>query len=277
MGDVTCLKASDGSVVWKVNAREKFGSRNITWGIAESPLIYDGKIICQPGGKGAVIVALDIKTGRPVWKCSDLDERSAYCSPALLTINGKKQVVTSLENNTVGVDASSGKLLWKYPYRNKYAVHPNTPVLVGKDRVFISSGYKYGAEVLEIKGSNVKQLWKEEKSDNHFQGVAFYKGRIFSSGGGKLWCFDPDNGNVIYTVKEAKKTSFCILSNGMMITYDEKGGKVLLLKVDANKYEVKGSFKINYGNNEHWSSPVVAHGVLYLRHGKGIAAFDVGK
>ena len=277
VGDVIALKASDGSIVWKVDTREKFGSQNITWGIAESPLIYDDKIISHPGGDGASVVALEAKTGQLVWKSSDLSEKSAYCSPDLLTINGQKQVATFTESHAGGLDAATGKLLWKYPYKNKYSVHPNTPVLVGKDRVFLTSGYGYGAEVIEINGSNVKQLWKEKGSDNHFQGVAFYKGRIFSSGGGKLWCFDPENGKAVYTVNEAKKTSFCILANGMMITYDENGGKVLLLKVDENGYEVKGSFKIEYGNDQHWSSPVVAGGVMYLRRGRGVAAFAVGK
>ena len=276
MGHVVCLDAAKGSIVWKVDSHKAFGGSNIHWGIAENPLIYDGKLIVQPGGKNAV-VALDIKTGKAVWKSSGLNEKSAYCSPALLEINGKRQLVTSLENHTVGLDSINGKLLWKYAYRNKHAVHPNTPVLCGKDRVFLTAGYKYGAEVLEINGNDVKQLWKVKKSDNHFQGVAFYKGRVFSSGGGKLWCFDPATGEAAYTVAEAKKTSFCILANNMMITYDDKGGKVMLLKVDENKYEVKGSFKIKYGNDQHWSSPVVAGGVMYLRHGKGLAAFAVGK
>jgi len=277
MGHVVCLDAAKGSIEWKVNSHKDFGGSNITWGIAENPLIYDDKLIVQPGGKNAV-VALDIKTGKAVWKSSGLNEKSAYCSPALLEINAKKQLVSSMEHNTVGLDAATGNLIWKYAYRNKYAVHPNTPVLCGKDRVFISSGYKYGAEVIEIKGSNVKQLWKENKASNHFQGVAFYKGRIFSASDGKgLWCFNPATGKPAYIIKEAKKSSFCILANNMMITYDDKGGNVMLLKVDENKYEVKGSFKIKYGNNQHWSSPVVSGGVMYLRHGKGLAAFAVGK
>lgn len=278
VGDLICLKASDGTIVWKVETRKEYGGRNIRWGIAESPLIYDDKVICQPGGKEASVIALDIKSGRLVWKTSELSEKSAYCSPALLTINGKKQVVTSLENNTVGLDASTGKLLWKYPFRNKYAVQPNTPVQVGKNRIFLSAGYKFGSEVLEIKDGKARQLWKNGKCANHFQGVAFFKGKIFSPSDGKgVFCFDPENGNVVYTIKEAKKTSFCILANGMMITYDEKGGKVLLLKVDESSYEVKGSFKVTYGNDQHWSSPVVANGILYMRRGKGFAAFAVGK
>jgi outer membrane protein assembly factor BamB len=244
--------------------------------LAECPLIYDGKIICQPGGKNAV-AALDIRDGKTVWKCSDVKELSGYCSPALMNINGRQQLVTNLAKHTVGLDSQTGKLIWKYKCLTTKSICPNTPLLCGQDRIYVSQGYKHGSEVFEVKGSEVKQLWFEKKCDNHFQGAAFYQGRIFSAGGGTLWCFDPEDGRAVYKVKEAKKTTFCILADGMMITYDATGGTVLLLKVNADTYEVKGSFKIDYGNDQHWSSPVVAIGKLYLRHGKGLAAFDVGK
>jgi len=275
MGHVVCADAKNGKVVWKVDSHAVYGGRNITWGIAENALIYDGKVICQPGGDDTSVVALDAKTGQLVWKSRGLSERSAYCSPALLTLSGKRQVVTMLEDHLVGVDAESGTPLWKYPHRNKYAVHPNTPVLCGKDRLFISSGYGYGSEIIEVSGGAAKAVWSDKGSDNHFQGVAFYQGRIYSSGGGKLTCFDPETGRVVYHVDGAKKTSFCITPVGM-ITYDENGGKVMLVQVKPDAYNVVSHFKVEYGNGPHWSSPVVANGVLYLRRGKGLAAFAIG-
>lgn len=274
-GHVVCVDGASGKVVWKVDTASVYGARNITWGIAENALVYDGKVICQPGGANTSVVALDAKTGKLVWQSNGLSERSAYCSPALITLNGKRQVVTMLEDHLVGVDAESGSVLWKHPHRNKYAVHPNTPVLCGKDRLFISSGYGYGSEIVEVSGSSAKLAWSDKGSDNHFQGVAFYEGRIYSSGGGKLSCFDPVSGRVVYNVPGAKKTSFCITPAGM-ITYDENGGTVMLVEVKPDSCSVISSFKVDYGNEQHWSSPVVANGVLYLRRGKGVAAFAVG-
>jgi len=276
LGHVACIDAKDGKKVWSIDSHAQFGGRNITWGIADNPLIYDGKVICQPGGADASIVALDAKTGSVIWKSKGLSERSAYCSPALLTLNGKRQVVTMLEDHLVGVDAENGTPLWKHPHRNKYAVHPNTPVLCGANRLFISSGYKFGSELVEVSGGTAKRVWAAEASDNHFQGAAFYLGRIFSSGGGKLSCFDPADGRVVYDVEGAKKTSFCITPVGL-ITYDVFGGKVMLVDVKPDSYKVVSSFAITYGNGEHWSSPVVSDGVLYLRRGKGIAAYAIGK
>jgi len=276
LGHVVCISAKDGKIVWKVDAHKEYGGRNITWGIADNPLIYDGKVICQPGGENTGVVALDVNTGELIWKSEGLSERSAYCSPALITLNGKRQLVTQLEDHAVGLDADTGKLIWKHPHRNQHAVHPNTPVLCGEDKIFISSGYRFGSEMLEIAGNEAKRVWTHKASDNHFQGFAFYLGRIFSAGGGKLWCFDPKDGSEVYTVEGAKKTSFCITPVGM-ITYDENGGKVMLVDVKADSAKVISSFDIKYGNGHHWSSPVVANGVLYLRRGNGVAAFDIAE
>jgi len=280
LGHVVCLDAKSGKIVWSVDALAKFAGRNITWGLADNPLVYDGKVICQPGGPDAAVVALDAKTGDVAWKSAGLGERSAYCSPALLTLNGRQQVVTMLESHVVGLDAQTGQPLWTHPFRNEYAVHPNTPVLCGKDRLFLSAGYSYGSEVIEISGGAAKSVWRDQTTGNHFQGAAFYRGRIFSAGGPKMnderfACLDPATGKVVYFVAGAKKPSFCITPVGV-ITYDEKGGSVMLVDVGPDAHKVISSFKIDYGNGPHWSSPVVSDGVLYLRHGKGLAAYAVG-
>jgi outer membrane protein assembly factor BamB len=274
LGVVTCFDINLKKQVWSVDTFKEYGGRNITWGIAESPLVYDNKVICQPGGANASIVALDAKTGKLVWKSQGLSEKSSYCSPALLTIDGKRQVVTMLEDNVVGVCAEKGTPLWKVGHRNQHAVHPNTPILVGPNKIFVSSGYKYGSEMIEIKGNNAEIVWNDKSSDNHFQGTAIYEGRIFSSGGGRLSCFDPKDGKELCKVTEAKKVTFCITPAGM-ITYDENGGKVMLVSIKTCPCKVVSSFKINYGEGQHWSSPVVADGILYLRHGTGVAAFDI--
>ena len=51
------------------------------------------------------------------------------------------------------------------------------------------------------------------------------------------------------------KTAFCITPAGL-ITYDEKGGTVMLLDAGPDSHKVISSFKIDYGNGPHWSSPV---------------------
>ena len=55
-GDLSCVNANNGEVIWHVNILKEFGGGNITWGISESVLIDDGNVICSPGGKDATVV-----------------------------------------------------------------------------------------------------------------------------------------------------------------------------------------------------------------------------
>jgi hypothetical protein len=118
-----------------------------------------------------------------------------FAGPA--DIDGKRQVVT-MGDHLVGVTPKNRRIrCGGIPTATKWAVHPNTPVLCGSNRVFnffrirLRSGDGRGF------GRNAKLVWSVKASDNHFQGAALYRGRIFSSGGGKFSCFDPADGREV--------------------------------------------------------------------------------
>lgn len=69
-GNLACLQAADGRIVWQRNLVGDFGGRIPTWSYRESPLIDGDKLICTPGGDDATLVALDKRTGELIWKCS---------------------------------------------------------------------------------------------------------------------------------------------------------------------------------------------------------------
>src|SRR6185436_2137355 len=81
----------------------------------ESPLVDGDAVICTPGGSNATIVALNKNTGETIWKCAVPDGGDAsYSSVVNFTADGVKQYVQFLQAGLVGVDAKTGKLLWRY-------------------------------------------------------------------------------------------------------------------------------------------------------------------
>jgi hypothetical protein len=60
----------------------------------------------------------------------------------------------------------------------------------------------------------------------------------------------------------------------MLICYTDNG-YVNLIKGIGSKLEVAGKFKITEGEKEHFSHPVIANGVLYLRHGNALMAYQI--
>ncbi len=67
-GDVACLQAADGKIVWRRSMTKDFGGHPPTWSYRESPLVDGEKVICTPGGADAMLVALDKMTGKTIWK-----------------------------------------------------------------------------------------------------------------------------------------------------------------------------------------------------------------
>ena len=78
---VVCRKAKTGDLIWAVDAAQKFNAKFGRWGIAESPLIFDNKIICTPGGPDAIVVALDKMTGRTLWRPARVSMRNTLTVP----------------------------------------------------------------------------------------------------------------------------------------------------------------------------------------------------
>jgi len=70
IGGLSCFDIS-GNLKWRVDTGKVYDSQKIYWGLAESPLVVDNKVICTPGGSKATMVAFDKKTGKEVWKCSN--------------------------------------------------------------------------------------------------------------------------------------------------------------------------------------------------------------
>src|SRR4029450_11254703 len=67
-GNVACLQASDGKVIWQRNLVTDFGGRSPMWSFRESPLVDGEKVICTPGGQEGTIGGLNKLNGETIWK-----------------------------------------------------------------------------------------------------------------------------------------------------------------------------------------------------------------
>ena len=144
MGKAACFDSKTGQIVWDRDVFEEFDGDYHSWGIAESPLIVDDKLICTPGGSEASVVALDKINGKVIWQTADLDEQSNYCSPILINRGSKKIIATQLADSFVGIKAEDGSLCWRDAY-DQYQDDPkdiniNSP-LYHDGSVFVTSGY----------------------------------------------------------------------------------------------------------------------------------------
>ena len=67
-GRLLCVKLANGELVWKKDLLTAFGGKDSDnhWGTTSSPLVVDGKLIVNPGGPQASIVAIEPSTGEVI-------------------------------------------------------------------------------------------------------------------------------------------------------------------------------------------------------------------
>ncbi|MHC5076500.1 MAG: outer membrane protein assembly factor BamB family protein, partial [Planctomycetota bacterium] len=148
MGTTICFDAKTGDEKWKVDVFGQFGEEYPVWGIADSPLIIDNKLICTPGGSEATVVTLDKTTGEVIWASKSLDENSAFCSPIHVKRGGKDIIVTMLAESLVGIDAESGEILWS-DICGEGSINPPSP-LYHDGCIYYTSGYDDESVMYEL-------------------------------------------------------------------------------------------------------------------------------
>jgi outer membrane protein assembly factor BamB len=63
LGELRCLDARTGKLVWNRNILSDAQAGNLQWGMSAAPLIVDDKVIVLPGGPGKSVVAYNKATG----------------------------------------------------------------------------------------------------------------------------------------------------------------------------------------------------------------------
>ncbi len=288
-GEVVCVGLKQKKVLWSVPGFELFEGEAWKWEVAESPLIVDDKVIYTPGGQRTSLVALNRNSGETVWESESLGVPSALVSPILVEYGGKKIIVSIITDFVFGVDAKSGKLLWKVKYvdletpneeewwRRNNCVTP----LYHDGQIFVTSGYDHVAVMFRMidGGEGIEQVWINKDLDNHHGQVVRIGSHIYGSNWidnrhGNWCCVDWKTGETLYETTWHNKGPISA-ADGMLYCYDEKGGNLGLVKVDPTKFEVTSSFEVTQGSGPHWSQPVIKNGVLYIRHGAALLAYDV--
>ena len=274
-GDLLCLEARNGNVVWKRDILADNHAINLYYGMSSSPLIVDEKVIVQPGGtNGQSVAAYDKETGTPLWK--SLDDPAAYSSPMLVELAGRRQLLVVTEHRAVGLEVETGKLLWEFPWvvamKNRNIAQP---VLLSSNRFFLSAGYGTGCAAVEVSrsgpGFSAREIWRNKSLKNKFSSSVFQEGFLYGLDEDILTCLDAATG-----VRKWKDGRYgygqLLLAGGHLVILSGEG-EVALVKATPEKYAELGRFQAIAGKT--WNYPALAQGRLLVRNALEMACFDL--
>ncbi len=221
-GELACLQAKDGKILWHKSFTRDFGGRAPTWRYSESPLVDGDKLICTPGGPDATMVALNKLTGETIWKCQmpggaapaaapaggppgggrggrggpgagragfGGGGSAAYASAIAIDFEGQRQYVQLTAKALIGVAAADGKFLWRYDHpANRMGVNCSTPVY-HDGMIFAASAYGAGGGLVKLSkvpggGIKAEEVYFTNKMQSHHGGVIYDGGCLYGANGG---------------------------------------------------------------------------------------------
>jgi outer membrane protein assembly factor BamB len=284
-GDLVCLNAKNGDIIWNHNPMIDFEGKHKHWGIVESALVTDDAVLYVTGGEKTTLVAFDKKTGELMWESESTGGSKSYASSSLVEWNGIQMALVQTSDDVIGFDVKDGSVLWRHntiQYHEKKGAGEaaNTP-LFHNGEVFVTYGNDQPGLMLSIAedGKSVDLKWRNDILDTHHGGLVLVDGIIYASNmehntKGGWAAVDWKTGETLWEREWHTKGSI-ISADGMLYLYEERTGHVALAKPDKNDLDIVSSFRITEGRGAHWSHPAIYNGMLFIRHGEVLMIYDI--
>ncbi len=282
-----CLDAATGKELWRKKLAGKasvYNSKIPPWYNGQCPLIEQDRVVFAPGGD-ALMVALDKATGDEIWRTPNTEKRllsHATVMPAVL--GGVKQYLWCTLKGPMGVRAEDGKVLWAHARKFNIAVAPS-PLPIGDDRVFMTSGYEAGSIMLRIRkdgdtfSPEVIFDWKDAEWNSEIHTPILFEGHMFAVGRkkrGLLTCLDLD-GKTAWTSQgnAAFGMGSYMLADGLLFILEGKTGMLRLLDANTSEYRELDHAQVLHGHDV-WGPIALSNGKMVLRDMTKMVCIEVG-
>lgn len=274
-GVLYCLIEESLEVLWKKDLVNELGGKMIDFAMNEVPLVIGNKVIATVGGKQHNIVALNKLTGELIWSTPANGDIAAYCSPIYVEDVDIPQIITMTAKSVLGINPTNGTLLWSYPYADRWDTHANSP-LYSDGMIMCTSGNNTGSLMLKLdkSGKSVSKVWENKSIENGYSGIVKFNDHVYGYNESRhqFACLDWNTGNQLWAGRIAQAVP--VLADGMLYLYTGTG-ELLLVKPDETKLDIVSSEKVTLGEEQHWAHPVIYNGVMYVRHGDSLMAYQV--
>lgn len=275
----SCDRAGHGEKRWGRNIREDYKVEKGFFGVAGSPILIDGRLLVNVGGKGAGVVAFDSMTGKELWKSTS--DGASYSSPTVAEIDGKLAAVFLTRFGLRILDPVNGSMRYEFPFRPRLneSVQGATP-LVWENDVFLTVSYSTGAALLRVKTDELDEVWSNDKTlSSHYNtpvrvGEYLYgvHGRA-DVGNAILRCVEWKTGEVKWSEPNFGVASLIAVDNGVL-ALSEAGD---LVRFDASPSGYKERGRASLLQKPTRAVPALADGRLYARDGVKLICVQLKK
>lgn len=293
VGQLFCLDAKTGRVLWKKNLVEEYKIRRPLWGISAAPLVEGDLLIVQGGaGSGACLIAMDKRTGQDRWKA--LDDEASYSAPIVIQQAGQRVLVCWTGDRLAGLDPGTGKLHWDIAMKHeRWVENIATPVVDG-NRLLVSC-FQDGSLMVRLDPQRlaIEKIWRRSgPNEQHTDSVHSLISTPLVRGDyvyavdayGPLLCLKAETGDRVWENKTATSQirwgTLHMVQNGDRTWMFNDRGELIVARLSPKGFEELSRSKLIRPTTGQlrrregvcWSHPAYAYRHVFARNDEELVA-----
>jgi len=259
-GNLYCLNAETGEVVWHKQMKEEFDLSYPRWGFAASPLVLDDMLVINAGK----VFALSKDDGEVRW-VTEKSYGHAYSTPTDFERGGRSMLAVFDGDGLALLDRKNGAEIARHEWKTSYDINAASPI-VFDDKIFISSGYNKGCAMLRITDGGLEVVWEGKAMRNQMSGCVLIDGHLYGFDDSVLKCLDLD-GQEKWSERGTGKGALTAAA-GKLIAMSSKG-ELIVAEASPQAFRELSRTKVIDSDGVFWTTPVLLDGLIYCRSSKG--------
>lgn len=265
-GVLSAFDLASGTLLWRVPAPAVLPE----YGTATSPLVDPAegtRVIAHVGGyEDGALTSFDTATGKPRWQWKG--DGPAYGSPIIATFGGVRQVITQTQKLMVGLDASTGTLLWQMPFTTDFDQNAFTPVVFND--LLIYGGVDWPLTAMRLKRADGKWIgdtvWTNEQAPMFMSSPVIVNGTIYGLTVRRLGQFlaiDAASGKTLWATKGREGENASMLGSRAWLLASTTDGNLIIARTNPQKYEEVRRYEI--APSALWAHPAITANSIIVK------------
>lgn len=269
VGQVCCLDTNDGKLLWAKDMVKEFQAKVPIWGYAASPVIDGERVLIHVGAEpNGCLMALDRLSGQEIWRSGS--DPAGYCTPLVIDTPSGRQIILWTPEHIHGLESSTGKALWRVPYKVTNGVAIATPIF--QEGMIFVSGYWEGSKWIALgAGPTDAKLVREERRLCGLMAQPLYRA-------GHVYLLDKKSGLVCFELKTGQRiwedhrltakgrnphASIVWTGEGDRVVLLNAEGELILARLNPQGYQEQSRTKLL--KQAVWGHPAFAGNCIYVR------------
>jgi outer membrane protein assembly factor BamB len=268
-GILSALDLASGKLIWRVPAPAVLPD----YGTATSPLVDPDNpkggtsVIAHVGGyESGALTSFDAATGKPRWQWKG--DGPGYGSPIIATFGGIRQVIAQTQKLLVGLDASTGTLLWQMPFTTDFDQNAFTPVVFQDLLVF--GGIDWPLTAIRLKLDDGRWIgetvWTNPQTPMSMSSPVLIGGTIYgltTRSSGQFVAIDAASGKTRWNTQGREGENASILGSASWLLASTTDGHLVVARANPQKYDEVRRYQI--APSALWAHPAITGNSIIVK------------